>query len=340
VPETEGPPPREPGWLRPLVALGALALVPVLPWTRVLVPIEQGTVLLVPAVAACAIIAWCGGGRAFLALIWIGLAAWVISRAYLPASSSFDRVAAGWSLLLAASFGACSLLIRGRFLVRALAAVAFAVAGGLAITAVTSNGPVALGRMVHDEVAQRNAESIALLQAQIDSSVEFRDLAARSPDLERMPETVQSQLVQLAEVVTPVYAALLACESLAVLALAWALVHRLSRSRIGQPLAPLREFRFNDQLVWGLLLGAAILTVPSLEVLHPSAWNLVVFFGALYVLRGVGVMAWYAAPAGQLTVMLVCIVFLALPRLGGALTFGLGLGDTWLDLRKRPRPSS
>src|SRR3712207_8406043 len=32
-------------------------------------------------------------------------------------------------------------------------------------------------------------------------------------------------------------------------------IFRVSRARIGPPLAPLREFRFNDQLVWGLVAG-------------------------------------------------------------------------------------
>ena len=39
------------------------------------------------------------------------------------------------------------------------------------------------------------------------------------------------------------------------------------RARLGAPLRPLREFRFNDQLVWGLIVGLTIMLLPTLESL-------------------------------------------------------------------------
>ena len=52
--------------------------------------------------------------------------------------------------------------------------------------------------------------------------------------------------------------ALLALESLAALALGWAAYRRLSPVQIGPPLSPLIDFTFNDQLVWGLAVGATL----------------------------------------------------------------------------------
>ena len=41
--------------------------------------------------------------------------------------------------------------------------------------------------------------------------------------------------------------------------------NRASRTRIGAPLRPLSEFRFSDQLVWGVVVGVTILVLPTLQ---------------------------------------------------------------------------
>jgi hypothetical protein len=130
--------------------------------------------------------------------------------------------------------------------------------------------------------------------------------------------------------------ALLALESFAILALAWSLYHRLARARLGPPLARLREFRFNDQLVWGLILGVTLLVLPALADLRGAGLNLLVFFGALYLLRGFGVLTWFLAPRGLAMALLVGVALL-LPPLVGAAALWFGLGDTWFDWRSRPR---
>ena len=143
--------------------------------------------------------------------------------------------------------------------------------------------------------------------------------------------------------------ALLGLESLLALSLGWATYHRLSRTRIGPPLGALRALRFNDQLVWGLVIGATLLLLPSLADRRAAGANVVCFFGTLYALRGMGVLTWWipervAAFAPFALVILVPIlgpVFVLGAVL--AITFGLGLGDTWRDFRAGAdprRPSS
>ena len=133
--------------------------------------------------------------------------------------------------------------------------------------------------------------------------------------------------------------ALLALESVLALALGWAAYHRLSRARIGPPLGTVREMRFNDQWIWGLVVGITLLLLPTLVEWRSVGMNFVVFFGLLYVVRGVGVLLWWIPDrwAWLLPVALVVLI----PLLGpiralvaiAAITFGLGLSDTWRDFR-------
>jgi len=133
--------------------------------------------------------------------------------------------------------------------------------------------------------------------------------------------------------------ALLALESLMVLALGWTAYHRLARARIGPPLGSLRELRFNDQWIWGVIVGATVLLLPTMAEWRGVGLNLLMFFGTLYALRGAGVLTWWVPDraAGWLLGGMLVLV----PILGAAwvlaavlsVTITLGLGDTWRDFR-------
>ncbi len=144
--------------------------------------------------------------------------------------------------------------------------------------------------------------------------------------------------------------ALLALESLLALALGWAAYHRLTRVRIGPPLGALRDLRFNDQLVWGLIVGVTVVLLPTLAEWRTVGANLLCFFGTLYALRGAGVLSWLVP--NRFAVPAIIGLAVLVPILGPlwvlaatlTLTFGLGLGDTWRDFRagadpRRRRPS-
>jgi hypothetical protein len=129
---------------------------------------------------------------------------------------------------------------------------------------------------------------------------------------------------------------LLALESLAALALGWGVYDRLSPIKIGPTLGPLTEFRFNDQLVWGVAVGATLCLLPAFAEGRNAGLNLLIFFGGLYVVRGLGVLGWIAR--GRYPVIIILILIPVWAMLG-VLALALGLGDTWLDLRRRARPS-
>ena len=93
---------------------------------RLLLPIEQFALLVLVAVAACAVVGWWAGARLSVALLWVAMALWVLWKLPLP-FTGYGAFLRGWSLSLGASFGLVCLTTRARpFLGRALAATALA----------------------------------------------------------------------------------------------------------------------------------------------------------------------------------------------------------------------
>ena len=124
--------------------------------------------------------------------------------------------------------------------------------------------------------------------------------------------------------------------SLAALALAW-WIYRRTLSAEERPLAPIREFRFRDELVWLVVAGIVLVVTPDLGAgaLRVGS-NLLTFMGALYALRGVAVLVALAGGGmGPGGIVLTALVAVLIPPLVMAATVLVGLTDTWLDLRAR-----
>lgn len=303
---------------------------------RVLFPMEQTMLLVAPGVAVCALLTWWRGGRIWLALTWVALSAWMLSRP-LAGVAGYDPLARGWAVLLASLFGLVGLVYPGRrFFARGLSAVGATFVVAVMVVLASSISPARVERTLSDEFDRRVAAASANWDATRQTR-EWQTFTERNPSLAALWEEGEAQWRAIPDRALPLFPALLALESLAGLALAWGLFHRLSRSRIGPPLAPLRDFRFADQLVWGLLLGLAIIVIPSLSALRGFGMNLIVFFGALYVLRGLGVLTWFMAARRLAVAMLYVLAVIAWPVMG-VLSLGVGLGDTWIDWRRRARP--
>jgi hypothetical protein len=343
---------RERGWglmVLALVACLAVAAAPFWPaaaglvaaLVRVLVPVEQTLLLVVPAVAACAAVGWWAGGRFVTAAAWCALAVWVLRQPLPVESPGYAAVARGWALLVAATFGLVGFVgPRLPFFVRALSALGLSCLVALGALLASGRDPARLGGIMQAELSRRAQGSIELW-VQHAQNAEWRAVTDRAPDLAQRAEASVDRLRELPGRTAPLMPALLALESLAALGLAWGLYHRLSRMRLGPPLAPLRSFRFSDQLVWGLVAGVTIVVVPTLAPLRVVGLNLLVFFGALYALRGFGILRWLAPERVAVAVGLG--LALLLPLLGVWLLAGVlsgiavvvGLGDTWGDWRNR-----
>jgi hypothetical protein len=344
------PPVTEPrrGWRKLILALVAFIMVPIVPQIRAMIPVDDTMLLFVPAMAACSLVGWWAGGRAFSALLWVALAA-MIARQEVAATIEYGNLLRGWTLLLAGAFGIVCLLGMSRpFFTKALTAVGLAFGVGLVMSML---GPVTLAETsgaIADEFARRNVEFIELVNKTITANgTEWQKWVEKVPALATLSSDTDRQLSAMSIAGQRMFPALLALESLAALALAWAAYHRLSRRRLGSPLAPLREFRFNDQFVWGLILGLVILLLPGLAGMRGLGSNLVLFFGALYAIRGLGVLAWFMAPGAFAMSLIAGAVLVFVPVVNviavlgfmtlGITALGLGVGDTWADWRSRAR---
>ena len=216
--------------------------------------------------------------------------------------------------------------------------------GTTALVLLTRGAPERVTTLLQAEYGERLAKPVAVWEAYFASS-EWTETAAKSPAMAEVGTDFLAQLRALpamAVAYARVGPAMLALESLAALAMAWALYHRLGRHPLGPALGALRDFRFSDHLVWGVAVGVILLVLPDVPSAAAVGLNLLVFFGALYALRGLGVLAWFFKPGRMATALLVLASLLALPVAVPALlavALGLGVGDTWLDWRSRARPS-
>jgi hypothetical protein len=333
--------PRERGWRGVVGGLALLLLLPAMPPFSVALPVAETSLLLVPALAACSLAGWKAGGRLFLALLWVAFAAWVVASG--PSGNQYALLARGWGVLVAVAFGAGALLWPERsFLPRALGAVAVALVVGGLLSMVVPGGPTGVRQVIGRETMRRADAFEADWRARLASKdwAELRKTNAESAEWFEQTLTDQRTMVRsTAERSPALFPALLALETLAALGLAWALYHRVGRARIGAPLASLRLFRFSDQFIWGLVVGLVLLVVPGLGPVRGLGANLLLFFGVLYGLRGAGVALFFLAPGRFMTVVMVSVAVL-FAGAAGVIFVGLGLGDTWLDWRRRERPST
>jgi hypothetical protein len=326
---------KKDSWWPLLWGLAAFLVGPYLPYIEAIAPIQQSLLLLVTVIAACAIVGWRLGARAALAVIWLVLSLWLLLQPAGSPGSQYDMMARGWALLLAASFGLVSLWNDAMpFFTRALFTVGLALGVGLLIALSSSSGMARFEHAAGEEFARRASSSIQLIQDRR-STTEWQDFATRFPGVDAAYDDGETMMRALPARSAPLLASLLALESLVALGLGWAVYRRLSTIQIGPPLGRLIEFRFNDQLIWGLAVGATLCLLPQFEEGRNAGYNLLLFFGMLYLLRGTGVLGWMLR--GRWLVVFLLSLY---PPVYVALTLGLGLGDTWLDLRNRVKTTS
>ncbi|HEY5022146.1 MAG TPA: DUF2232 domain-containing protein [Gemmatimonadaceae bacterium] len=330
-------PVRKQSWWPLLWGLAAFLLLPQLPFFEVMIPIGQPLLLLVPVIATCSVVGWKLGGRAALAVIWLAVSVWILLQPAGSPGTPYDQMARGWAVLLAASFGLVSLWsATSPFFVRALAAVGLATGVGFLIALASPSGIARFQHAAGEEFTRRVSSTVEKIQQSMDTP-EWKQLAAKVPSLDTWNDESEAAMRSIPDHTASLLPALLALESLAALALGWGIFQRLSPVKIGPQLSPLTEFRFNDQLVWGVAVGATLCLLPAFAEGRNAGLNLLVFFGVLYLIRGLGVLAWIAR--GRYAVIVILSLIPQVCIMLGVLALALGLGDTWLDLRRRARAS-
>ncbi len=330
-------PARERGWLRPIAALLVMVLVTTQSVPRIVAPVGDVLLLLAPVTAACAVAGWRAGGRLPLAVLWTVFAAWVVWRS--PGPGPHLDLMATWAILLALSFGVVAgRAPEGAFLPKALLAVVATSAVATALLLAAPGGIEGAQAVVDVEIGQRSMAASREWE-EMSRKPEWIELTERSPGWRAYGELVQRELEVVPAVGRQLFPALLALQSLAALALGWGVYHRVGRARLGPPLARLREMRFHEALAWGVIVGLVLVAFPSGEGARLVGLNLLLFFGVLYVIRGLGVLLWFL-PTGKWMMALWLVLAVFFWPIIAAVSAGLGLGDTWFDWRRLVRSQS
>jgi hypothetical protein len=155
--------------------------------------------------------------------------------------------------------------------------------------------------------------------------------AASVPEIERWFESG-------VRVLADQYAAILAIQLLAGVALAAAIYYRAQRRPWGTPPGRFRDFRFSEHLGWVGAVALVVVLIPRLAAAKGAALNLLVVTGLLYGLRGLAVTAFGIALLGGAgcgtAALFVLLTLFVLPAVvAGAIV--LGVVDAGMDLRKR-----
>lgn len=238
----------------------------------------------------------------------------------------FAAIERGWALLAGGWFVLAVVLLPQRgFVSRGLVAVATTMASMVMFMRLRGGSLQALDEQVTERL-RASAEQAG--------SAWTRLAGERGAELS---ETIQRVVQVQTELQVMLYPALLALATLAGLAVAWWAWGRLAVRTEGA-LAPLREFRFSDSLVWLLIVGLVMVLVPALHAARAGS-NLLAFMGALYALRGLGVLLFFGGMPGPLGMVVGLVMLVLLYPFVMATTFMVGLFDTWLDIRTR-RPTS
>jgi len=127
---------------------------------------------------------------------------------------------------------------------------------------------------------------------------------------------------------------LTALASMSALLLSWWLFIFFS-GRSEEALGSVKNFRFNDHLIWMLVVGLFLLFTRWNEPLQRLGSNAVVFIGALCAVRGAAVIVFITGGFSVLgyAMTLLGLVIVTPIVLGGAVL--IGIADIYLDFRKR-----
>jgi len=232
----------------------------------------------------------------------------------------------GWAVLVGGWFIALTLQWpTSGFLARALGALA----GSGVVAAVLLAGRSGGWEMIDWQVTEQLGGRVSAFITEAERSTTLEPRRTLAPGM-------VSLIYRASELQAAVFPALAGLASLAGLGVAWWVYMRIALDR-DEGLLPLREFRFNDHLVWLFIAGLTLAMSDGGEGLRRTGWNAMAFMGALYALRGAAVIAFFGG--GQslfgLFVLALALLLVAPVVVTGALV--IGLGDTWLDLRGRAR---
>ena len=249
----------------------------------------------------------------------VGMAALFIAFVSLPPEGGWYLDLA-WALLLGGCFAALTVRRpQSSFSGRALGSVAGAAGLTALMLGVRPGAWGAVQWVVRDRMTQGAAMFMEALRTM---------LGGRG-----MPQAWATGLYKVVDWQILIFPAMLGLASFAALGVAWWVYVRLATDSDGA-LRPLRSYRFNDHLVW-VLIGGVVLLVLRTDGLTRLGANAVVFMGGLYAVRGAAVVLFLTGGLSVFGYILLVVGALLMPFLVPGLAAVIGIGDTWLDVRKR-----
>lgn len=259
-----------------------------------------------------------GGVRSGLALA-LALLASVI--ALLGPRDAVWYAERGWAVVAGGAFAAVTVALpRWRLTSRTLVAVVAATAVCAALLAIR-----------HDAWASLDWGMSVQLRAGFATWLEAMSVLRGG---EPVPAATVTAALATAEGLVMVFPAVIALETLAALAVAWWIYVRVVHRR-DDAVGPVGGFRFNDHLVWVMIVGLLLVVVRTGDGVTRLGANLAVFMGALYSVRGMGVLAFVSGGVGFFGGSMLLLGFLLAAPVVVGLTLLLGIADTWLDVRGR-----
>ncbi len=257
------------------------------------------------------------GPRSVTAALVVGIAVTVAALGDRTGLWWFER---GWALLVAGAFVWLSdWRSDWGFVAKALAAVWLAATVAALIFVIRPDVWLEVNALMTSRASESAASAARL----------FGD---------RFDDTIRALMQRVVALQVAVFPALLGVSSLAALGVVGTLHGWLgdSHTRFGE----LRNFRFNDHLVWVWLIGLALILAPIGGSADRIGGNAVLFMGALYVVRGAAVVlslvGGVSVTVGILGGLVALVLYPILVLLAGAMLI-VGLGDTWLNVRARVR---
>jgi hypothetical protein len=256
---------------------------------------------------------------------WVSAAGLWLSMSLLSPGGLATQILSAWALFLTGAF-VVLMLGRSRGLV---SGALLAALGSLGATTAWVWGLGTRWQEIQLAVAHMGWEARRELLAQV--QLDPARLASARIMLDALAEGVG--------LMAHLFPGLLILMSLPGLALAWAWYHRLAVRPVGPTPEPFAEFRFNDQLIWLVVVSLAVVVLPVPGPIRELMGNIGAVIGGLYAARGAAIV-WGSIESFPLLILAVIGVgvLLILPvALGGA--FAIGLADTWVDFRRRFRPA-
>lgn len=256
-------------------------------------------------------------------LFWLVAAAAGLIAGFSGSAELVPQILRASAIVLSVVFVILTARAAGPVFPRALVAVAVT-AAGVAIWAGVAGITWEAVERAFTEVL-RGSESLRSAAADPTARQDVRDFVQqvinRAPDLAR------------------VMPGLLALEALAGLLLAWSWHHRIASTPMGQPPARFRDFRFNDQLVWGAIFTLGLVLAPLPPAGKVVGLNLLIVWAGLYSTRGLAIVAAITAGTAPLLKLFAVVLALLLAPVALGSCVALGLADTWLNVRGRLQPS-